>query len=113
MTFTSTLVAVSKDETIVQDPSDQDLHMAASVHVLAFSSKGDLIVIESEGDFNIDIWEKVFEEARHICRGNELGNGDSEDISMSGQDATSLESSLREVMQEKVAKEQRWKESLA
>lgn len=37
------------------------------MHVFAFSSFGDVLVAESEGNFGIDEWEVACEEARRLC----------------------------------------------
>lgn len=81
------------------------IHSASSVHVLAFSSHGGLLVVESEGSFSIDVWEEVVERARYICHGAGTAAGDIDDGSMS------LEEVMRNAMQERMVKEQRWRES--
>lgn len=86
--------------------------MALSVHVLAFSSLGDLLVAESWGDFSIETWESVYEKALVICHGSEEDESDQEDVSMDSKDDVQLNELLREAVQAKVAKEQSWKQSL-
>lgn len=90
----------------MQDPSATQIHSAASVHVLAFSSHGDLLVVESEGSFSIDAWEEVVALGRHICHGAETADSDIHDGSMS------LENVMKNTMQERMVKEQRWRDSL-
>ena len=41
---------------------------AASLHVLAFSSLGDLLVAESEGSFDMNTWDQVDRMAQNHCR---------------------------------------------
>ena len=113
MTLTSTVVAVTKAKSIVQGPSTQQLQKADSVHVLAFSSQGDLIVAESEGDFDIDIWERVFEEGKRRCRGNEGGGDDSDEMGTDTEGKGGLEGVLMDVVGKKVTKDQKWKEGLS
>ena len=113
-TLTATVVAVDSDDEIVVDPSAQRIKLASSIHVLAFSSHGDLLVVESEGHFTIDTWNKVHQKARLICHGEE-GDGsesESEDVSMESDDALNLETALKDVVERKVANEQRWKTSM-
>lgn len=69
-------------------------------------------MIESEGEFSINIWEDVYESAMKICRGKEIVNSDDEDMSLDSQSTPTLEDVLREIIREKAAKEQTWKESL-
>ncbi len=85
----------------------QQIKLAFSIHVLAFSSYGDLLAAESEGDFTIDIWNEVYRQASLICHGEEEdeSESESEDVSMKSK----LENVLKDVVEKKVDKEQRWK----
>lgn len=114
MTLTSTLLAVDPLGNLIQDPSAQQLREADSVHVLAFSSHGDLLVVESEGEFDLDIWQAVLGKAEQICRGKGKEDGEDKDENMSSgsDEERTLEDNLRDTIREKVAKEQMWKGSL-
>ena len=116
MTLTSTLLAADSFGRLVHDPSPQQLREADSVHVLAFSSLGDLLVVESEGEFDLDIWQTVWERAEQICRGKGKEDGEDEDedenMSSGPEEEKTLEDNLRDTIREKVAREQMWKESL-
>lgn len=112
MTLTATLVAVSSKGTLIHDPSVQQVKLASSVHVLAFSSHGNLLVVESEGDFTIDTWERVHQKVKLICHGEEGDESESEDESMNSNDTPKLEIVLKDAVERKIAKEQRWKESM-
>lgn len=111
-TLTSTLIVVDPYGKLVQDPSAKQIHSASSVHVLAFSSHGDLLLVESEGSFGIDAWEEVVEKASYICHGTEAADSDSHHASVDPTGRLSLESVMKNTMQERTAKEQRWRESL-
>lgn len=37
------------------------------MHVFAFTSRGDLLVAESEGSFDLDQWENAHAEAKTVC----------------------------------------------
>ena len=113
ITLTATLVAVNSNNKLVADPSIQQLKLASSIHVLAFSSHGDLLVVESEGNCTIDIWEEVHRKAKLICHGEDENESASEDVSMDSDDVSKLEDGLRDAVERKIAKEQRWKESMA
>ncbi len=112
MTLTATLVAVNSNGTLVIDPLMQQIKVASSIHVLAFSSRGSLLVVESEGDFTIDTWEEVHQRAKLICHGEEGDESESEDVSMDSDGVSKLENVLKEAIEAKIAKEQKWKESL-
>ena len=111
MTLTATLVAVDARK-FISDPTAEQLKAASSIHVFAFSSHGDLLVVESEGEFGIEIWEEAYQKARLACRGEEESDSDSEDVSMDSDNDTKLEDVLRDAVRQKVAKEQKWKQDL-
>ena len=118
MTLTTTLITANSSGTLVVDPSVQQIKLASSIHVLAFSSHGELLVVESDGDFVIDTWEKVYHEAKTICHGEDEDESESEsedlseDLSKNSEDVSKLENALKDAVGRRVASEQRWKESL-
>lgn len=65
---------------------------------------------ESEGEFDIQTWEAVVENAREICRGVETKNNNELDPSFDSAEQESLHHTLRSTMEEKMVKDQRWKE---
>lgn len=70
MTLTSTFLALNLDgssRSIVVNPTLLESQAASSVHVMAFTSHGDLLVAESEGDFTLKDWEAVHDAAKTIC----------------------------------------------
>ena len=111
MTLTATLVAVD-GRRLESDPTAEELKVASSIHVFAFSSHGDLLVAESEGEFGIETWEEAYQKARLACRGEEEDDSESEDNSMDSNNDTKLEDVLRDAVRQKVAKEQKWKQDL-
>ena len=66
---------------------------------------------ESEGDFDLATWDRVFELAELICRGvhgSEIGNDGDVDMADNG-GVQSLESFVREVVEEKIRHDHAWK----
>ncbi|CAO1597730.1 exosome non-catalytic core subunit rrp46 [Xanthoria calcicola] len=112
MTFTTTLIAVSRSGELVRTASVKALKEAASLHVLAFSSLGELLVAESEGTFDVDIWDQVYTWAEKDCRMSDSGDlTQTDDVDMDLSKSDTLEDSLRSIIEEKAATEYRWKES--
>lgn len=95
----------------MQDPSAKHIAAATSLHVLSFSSHGELLVVESEGSFSIEIWDKVFQKAHQICRGFNGGEGNG-NVDMGAKRKQSLEDVLRKTMHDKTIRDQKWKENL-
>lgn len=112
MTLSVALVTVNPKGILLLEPSVQQIKLASSIHVLAFSSQGDLLVVESEGDFTIDKWEEVYQKSKLICHGEEGNGSESEDVIMSLDDVSKLENVLKGAVERKIAKEQRWKGSM-
>lgn len=108
MTFAATALAVTPSGEIIRDPSVSDAKAAESVHVLAFSSKGHLLLNESEGSFDFDTWDRVHERAYAICRGMKTVTGDGDVQMAEGVDGQSVESFLRETVEDKIYKDYAW-----
>ena len=100
------MIAVDSRDVLTQDPSPKQVEAATSVHVLAFSSHGDLLVVESEGQFDMVIWEKVAEAAKRVCQGNSRNDGD---VSMEPEQESTMGDFLKDMIGKKVAMDQRWK----
>ena len=90
MTLTAALVAVNPNGALLLDPSVKQIKLASSIHVLAFSSHGDLLVVESEGDFTMATWEKVYQTAKVICYREEEDESGGEEVSMRSDDVSKL-----------------------
>lgn len=112
MTLTATLIAVTADQGLILDPSAEQIETATSLHVLSFSSHGDLLVVESEGTFSIDVWDRVFQRAHQVCRGLNGDNG-GDDVDMDAEPQKSLEDILRRTMHDKMIQDQKWRENPA
>ncbi|GAB7350418.1 hypothetical protein MBLNU459_g1031t1 [Dothideomycetes sp. NU459] len=104
MTFNAALLAVTPSGKILVNPDPRTLVQAASVHVLAFSSRGDLILDESEGSFDLDTWNGVFEEAKRACCDADEGEMDED------RQEPSLQTFVQRVVDAKVDKDRAWKD---
>jgi exosome complex component RRP46 len=111
--LTSMSIAVDRRGNLTHNPPLGATESAASFHVLAFSSSGDLILAESEGKFSVDTWENAIEMARSRCRFECMDPGAADDdVNMDSRLTLDLEGSLRVAVQNEVLKRQRWKKSL-
>lgn len=109
MTFTATVLAVTSSGDIIRDPSVKNASAATSLHVLAISSKGHLLLNESQGAFDFDTWERVHQRALTICRGVQPSGSD-EDIAMvEDVEGRPLEGFIRETVDDKVYHDYAWK----
>ena len=106
------LISVDSNGTLVVDPFVLQTKLASSIHVLAFSSDRDLLVVESEGDFTIDLWDEVYQRARLTCHGEEGSENENEDVTMRSDAVSKLDAVLKDAVEKKVAKEQRWKKNM-
>lgn len=107
--MTATLLALMDDGKIIQCPTIREIQQATSIHVLAFTSHGDLLVDESEGYYSIDDWDIIFEKAQRICCGaEEVANMDA--MLDEGEEGNGgLTGFLRSTLEEKVASDLKWR----
>jgi exosome complex component RRP46 len=115
-TLTSTLIALpaAKSALPLVSPTATELLRAKpvrSVHVFAFAGDGRMLLNESDGVFSYEEWDEAAEAAEDVCCKEEGGVGLSEGMEVDGKEGSNLDQWLREVVQEKVAKEQRWKKA--
>jgi exosome complex component RRP46 len=93
------------------DPGVKDIKEVTSLHVLGFSSVGDMVLVESEGGFTFEEWETVEELARRACLAGVGKSGDMEmqdgEIEEAGQSVLDV---LRGAVEVKVTVEERWRD---
>ena len=104
MVMTSISVVVGWDGGLTLTPSTTDIEAAASSHVLAFSPHGDLIVAESEGNFDRVLWERVVEFAERACRQSKESYA-----AKVPKQSRNLEVQLKSTIQDRVVQEENWK----
>ena len=109
MTVTAALICIDEDGALLSNPGAKDLRLADSVHVLAFSSLGKMILAQSEGSFSINDWENVHSSARQICLRQDTAQDLGDDVSMTSEQEESLQEKLRNAVGRMVSKEQAWK----
>ncbi|PWY75106.1 hypothetical protein BO70DRAFT_319199 [Aspergillus heteromorphus CBS 117.55] len=108
MTFSATVLSVDAAGKITREPSAEDAAAAKSLHVLAFSSKGHLLLNESQGAFDFDTWERVRERASAICHGTSVGE-DGDVAMVESADGQPLEGTIRETVEDQVHRDYSWK----
>jgi exosome complex component RRP46 len=112
------LVALNKDggkaSNVVLDPTEKEVAAASSLHVFAWSSRGELVLAESEGAFEVEAWEEAAEAARKRCIGAR-GQGSAGDADVDMGDAggsgegQSLDGWLRTSVANEMAAATRWR----
>jgi exosome complex component RRP46 len=112
-TATATAVAiVLQDGTRkkVVDPSPREIEAAKSVHVLAFTSRDELLLAESEGDFTVREWDEVCEIAERVCcRSTVTKEGIEMMLDDEVADGPDMRHFLRSAVEDKVAADLHWK----
>jgi exosome complex component RRP46 len=86
-----------------EHPSIREINTAKSLHVLTFSSKDELLLVESEGRFSMDEWDEIEEKAKIICL------GDADAMVEDDDKGKSLQDGVRSVIEEKARQDARWK----
>lgn len=109
MTLSTTVLAVSSSGEIIQEPSTKQTIAATSLHVLAFTSKGHLLLNESEGKFAFDTWEEVYERALAICHGSSAISADGDVAMTENTQRQPNEGIVRDAVQDQIHSEYAWK----
>ena len=91
------------------DPSPRQADKSRSVHVLAFTSHGELLLAESEGDFTMNEWDGVYEAAREICCGSAKRNEIDMVVDQDQQTGADLQQFVRSAAEAKVTADLHWK----
>jgi len=113
MTLTSVFLALTStgsSKAVIHNPSLVQSQSADSVHVLAFSSHGELLVVESEGTFTMDEWDQIFEAGKVICCGTgEPTYHDMRDQELEGETGR-MAIFVKSTLQAKVTADLHWKD---
>jgi exosome complex component RRP46 len=110
MTLTSVLLALTSDGTakrILRNPTPIQYQRADSIHVLAFTSQGDLLVAESEGSFTIGDWDDIYDAGKAMCCNDSKQTDDHE---MGDGKEGGMQTFVKSTLQAKVAADLHWKE---
>ncbi|KAI9037787.1 putative exosome complex subunit Rrp46 [Aspergillus affinis] len=109
MTYSATVLGVDSSGKLIREPSPKDAQSATSLHVLAFSSKGHLLLNESQGSFDFGTWERVRERALTICQGTLTSSSDGDIAMAEDADGQPLEGTVREAVEDKLHEDYAWK----
>ncbi|GKZ93135.1 hypothetical protein AnigIFM59636_006200 [Aspergillus niger] len=109
MTFSATVLAVSASGDITREPSTEQAATAKSLHALAFSSKGHLLLNESSGAFDFETWERVHQRASAICQGTPAVGTDGDTAMVEDVDGQPLEGIMRESIEDQIHRDYAWK----
>jgi exosome complex component RRP46 len=93
------------------DPGVKDLQKTTSLHVFGFSAVGELVLVESEGVFTFDEWERLEARARTVCLGSGGGSGHMTmvvDSDLDGADKSLLDI-VRGSIEARVMADERWR----
>ncbi|KAK8139749.1 hypothetical protein PG984_000872 [Apiospora sp. TS-2023a] len=108
-TLTSVVIAATAEDGSTREiinPTAREIEMSRSLHVLAFTSHGELILTQSEGEFTMKEWEDILASAQRHCCPNTSGDVSMGDDEASGAD---LGTFTRSVLEAKIASDLYWK----
>lgn len=107
---TAVSLAIPSEENarIISDPDTREAEQASSLHVMAFTSSKELLLVESEGSFTESQWDAVLKAGEQLCC-----REDSKDLDQTMHDgeleSASIKSFIRSVMETKTAGDLHWK----
>lgn len=108
-TLTSVVIAATAEDGSnreIINPTAREIEMSRSLHVFAFTSHGDLILTQSEGEFTMKEWEDILASAQRHCCPKTSGDVSMGDDEASGAD---LGTFTRSVLEAKIASDLYWK----
>lgn len=108
----ATVAAVSLGDGKTQitiGPSPRQADKSRSVHVLAFTSFGELLLAESEGDFTMTEWDQVYETSRSACCSTAGSDGIHAVLDDAQQSGPDMRQFVRSATESKVAADLHWK----
>lgn len=109
MTFSAASIAILPSSGLRDNPSPKEISQASSVHVFAFSSKGDLLLSESEGTFDVNQWEAAHGRAKVLGCKIRAMDGDAS-MEEDGQDQN-MQAFAEQTIEGEVAKARQWKDA--
>ncbi|KAL5047664.1 hypothetical protein BDW71DRAFT_40620 [Aspergillus fruticulosus] len=109
VTLSATILAVDSAGEIIREPSTKQATAATSLHVLAFTSKGHLLLNESEGTFTFETWDAVYERALAICHGCSTLSSDGDVAMTENTEGQPLEGILRDTVEDYIHSDYAWK----
>ncbi|KAH8675965.1 hypothetical protein BX600DRAFT_432502 [Xylariales sp. PMI_506] len=110
-TLTSAVFAIAsqgEQSRIIIDPTAREAEESRSLHAFAFTSRDELVLAESEGDFTLKEWDDVLATARKQC----CPPPTSEDVDMLQDQAPTgvdLRNFTRSTVEAKIASDLYWK----
>ncbi|KAK6843551.1 exosome non-catalytic core subunit RRP46 [Apiospora arundinis] len=108
-TLTSVVIAATAEDGSTREiinPTAREVEKSRSLHVFAFTSHGDLILTQSEGEFTMKEWEDILASAQRHCCPSTSGDVNMSDDLASGAD---LGTFTRSVLEAKIASDLYWK----
>lgn len=106
-TFTSVILGILSGSDEVVELDKKNIASLESLHVFAFTSKGELLLAQSEGSFTPEQWEIAHDSAESICCGSATEK-DRMQVEGEVQNAN-LQQWLRDTVQDRIDKDQAWK----
>ncbi|KAI1857291.1 uncharacterized protein JN550_013317 [Neoarthrinium moseri] len=107
-TVTAAVLAIVADDgasRIIVDPTAREIQVSRSLHVFAFTSRDELLLNESEGEFTMQEWDNAFATAQRQC----CPAPTSDDVDMEGGSQADLKNFTRSTLETKTASDLYWK----
>lgn len=105
------LAVVSENDapSIIVDPSPHEIQKSDSFHVLAFTSHDDLLLNESEGSFELDTWNLVYQTAQKQCCAAVKSADADVDMEEGSERGADLKNFMRSAVERNIATDLYWK----
>lgn len=107
-TMIASLAVVTDRGVVVVHPMEKQLAGCRSVHAMAYTAQGDMLLDQSVGNFDLDQWEKVVEHVKRACMAAVAVTAEDGAMVNGAAEATPW---LRRDLEEKVSTASAWREA--
>lgn len=107
-TIGAALAAFTSEDQMVVEPTEKQLVGCKSVHAMAYTAHGDMLLNESAGSFQLQQWEDVAETLKKVILSTMASSSEDETMSNGTTEATPW---LRQTLEDNVKAGMAWRES--
>lgn len=107
-TVAAALLAVSSEDSISDEPAEKELIRCKSVHAFVYNQHREMLLNESTGRFDLDVWEEVADQAEKTCMAAMAPAGEDEAMANGAAEAIPW---LRQELEGKAEDSVAWREA--
>jgi exosome complex component RRP46 len=106
-TMVAALASVQESGEVISEPKEKEIAGCKSIHAMAYNTRGEQLMDESCGSFNMETWEKVANVAQEACAAA-LSSADEDEAMVNG--TAQKEPWLRQALEKQVTDSNAWRD---